>query len=121
MLDVIGAGAAATSEQTWHQIWLNSRECKDVQRALDNIHSEGRSRPTVGLTLHTEFATPLMTQIGELLQRNAQAYWRNPTYLMAKLISNIVGGLFIGFTFFKSKDTQQETQNMMFVRIFRRI
>ena len=117
VLDVIGAGVTAKSEQDWHQIWLNSREYKDVQHAIDHIHLEGRGRPEVGLAFHAEFATPWMTQTKELLQRNAQAYWRNPTYLMSKLILNIVGGLFIGFTFFKSKDTQQGTQNKLFVRI----
>jgi ATP-binding cassette subfamily G (WHITE) protein 2 (SNQ2) len=33
---------------------------------------------------------------------------------MAKLVLNIVGGLFIGFTFWKSKDTLQGTQNKLF-------
>ena len=35
-------------------------------------------------------------------------------YLMAKLILNIVGGLFIGFTFFKAKHSIQGTQNKLF-------
>ena len=118
MLDVIGAGATTTSEQNWHQIWLNSPESKDVQLALSNIHSEGRNRPAVGLTFRTEFATSWLTQTKELLKRNAEAYWRNPSYLMAKLILNMFGGLFIGFTFFKAKDSQQGTQNKLFVRIF---
>jgi ATP-binding cassette subfamily G (WHITE) protein 2 (SNQ2) len=91
MLDVIGAGATATSEQNRHQIWLNPRESKDVQRAVDNIHSEGRGRPAVGQTFRTEFATSWITQTKELLQRNAQAYWRNQTYLMAKLIISSEG------------------------------
>ena len=117
MLDVIGAGATATSEQNWHQIWLNSQECNNVRLALDNIHSEGRGRPAVGLTFHTEFATSWITQTGELLQRSARAYWRNPSYLVAKLFLSVFGGLFIGFTFFKAKDSQQGTQNKLFVRI----
>ncbi|KAJ3529193.1 hypothetical protein NM688_g7886 [Phlebia brevispora] len=33
---------------------------------------------------------------------------------MAKIALNIVAGLFIGFTFFKAKDTQQGTQNKLF-------
>ena len=33
---------------------------------------------------------------------------------MAKLILQIVGGLFIGFTFFQAKNTQQGTQNKLF-------
>ena len=120
MLDGIGAGATATSEQNWNQIWLNAPECQDVQHVLNNIHSEGRRRPGVGQTFHTEFPTSWMTQAKELLQRNAQAYWRNPTYLMAKLLLNIVAGLIMGFTFFKSKNTQQGTENKLFVRILPR-
>ena len=34
---------------------------------------------------------------------------------MAKLALNAVGGLFIGFTFFKADDSQQGTQNKLFV------
>jgi len=33
---------------------------------------------------------------------------------MAKLVLNAVGGLFVGFTFFDSKDSQQGTQNKLF-------
>jgi ATP-binding cassette, subfamily G (WHITE), member 2, SNQ2 len=32
------------------------------------------------------------------------------TYIMAKLMLNIIGGLFIGFTFFKAKNTIQGTR-----------
>jgi len=37
-----------------------------------------------------------------------------PVYLMAKLVLNIGAGLFIGFTFFKSNNSQQGTQNQLF-------
>lgn len=36
---------------------------------------------------------------------------------MAKIALNIVAGLFIGFTFFKAKDTLQGTQDKLFVRL----
>lgn len=116
MLDVIGAGATATSEQNWYDIWRASPESKRLQQEIESIHSEGRSRPAVEATFHSEFATSWLYQTGQLLKRDAEAHWRDPTYLMAKLVLNIVGGLFIGFTFFKSKDTQQGTQNKLFVR-----
>ncbi|KAG6897004.1 hypothetical protein C0992_004715 [Termitomyces sp. T32_za158] len=118
MLDVIGAGATASSELDWHNIWLKSEESKRVQMEVDDIHAEGRSRPPVQATLHHEFATNWFTQVALLFKRNAQAYWRDPTYLMAKLVLNIIGGLFIGFTFWRSKDTQQGTQNKLFVSSF---
>ena len=49
--------------------------------------------------------------------RNLAHYWRSPTYLMAKMMLNIVGGLFVGFTFFKRDNSLDGTQNKIFVRI----
>lgn len=117
MLDVIGAGATATSEQDWHQIWSASKTAAELQRDLDNIHSEGRNRPPVEAIIHSQFVTPWLYQTGQLLKRDAEAHWRDPNYLIAKLALNIFGGLFTGFTFFHSQDSQQGTQNKLFVRI----
>ena len=116
MLNVIGAGATATSAENWHEIWNTSKNALQLQRELYNIHSEGRNRPPVETTFHSEFATPWVYQAIQLFKRDAAAHWRDPTYLVAKLGLNVVAGLFIGFTFFKSKDSQQGTQNKLFVR-----
>jgi ATP-binding cassette subfamily G (WHITE) protein 2 (SNQ2) len=116
MLDVIGAGATATSQQNWHEVWCDSKLAMEVQRELDIIHSNGRDRPPVAATFNSEFATSWLYQAAQLLKRDAEAHWRDPTYLLAKLILNAVAGLFIGFTFFQSKDSQQGTQNKLFVR-----
>jgi ATP-binding cassette subfamily G (WHITE) protein 2 (SNQ2) len=115
MLDVIGAGATATSEQDWHQIWTDSKKAAELQWELDNIHSEGRNRPPVEAVVHSEFITPWLYQAVHLLKRDAEAHWRDPNYLIAKIVLNAFGGLFIGFTFFHSKDSQQGTQNKLFV------
>ncbi|PPQ74645.1 hypothetical protein CVT26_005690 [Gymnopilus dilepis] len=114
MLDVIGAGATAVSDQDWYEIWKAAPESKQLQDEIEEIHKEGRSRPPVAATFQSEFATSWGYQVCLLLKRQAQSYWRDPTYLMAKLFLNAIGGLFIGFTFFKSKDTQQGTQNKLF-------
>ncbi|GLB42433.1 putative ABC transporter superfamily, ABCG family. PDR (TC 3.A.1.205) subfamily protein [Lyophyllum shimeji] len=114
MLDVIGAGATATSDRDWHGIWKNSSEAEKTQRDLETIHVEGRRRPPVKATFRTQFATPWYHQLKELVFRGFRAYWRDPTYIMAKTVLNIFAGLFIGFTFFKSKNTQQGTQNQLF-------
>lgn len=116
MLDVIGAGATATSVQNWYDIWLAAPESKQLQQELDTIHNDGINRPAVTAELHSEFATSWPYQMWELFKRDAQAHWRDPSYIIAKLMLNAIGGLFIGFTFFKSKDTQQGTQNKLFVR-----
>jgi ATP-binding cassette subfamily G (WHITE) protein 2 (SNQ2) len=116
MLDVIGAGATASSEQDWHHIWNVSTKATELDLELDRTHTEGRNRPPVEAISHSEFVTPWLYQAVQLFQRDAEAHWRNPTYLMAKIALNVFGGLFIGFTFFQSKDTQQGTQNKLFVR-----
>ncbi|KZV90437.1 pleiotropic drug resistance ABC transporter [Exidia glandulosa HHB12029] len=114
MLDVIGAGATAAATQDWHSVWHQSPERQAVQEEIEHVHSEGRSRGAVEATFRSEFATGWFYQVKELLNRLAVSYWRNPTYIMAKFVLSIFGGLFIGFTFFHSKDTQQGTQNKLF-------
>lgn len=115
MLEVIGAGATASSAINWYETWKNSKEATQTQSEIENIHSEGRKKPPVQATRKSEFATSWTHQAILLTQRAFSAYWRDPTYLIAKLVLNIVSGLFIGFTFFKSKDTMQGTQNKLFV------
>ena len=115
MLEVLGAGATAVSKQDWHEVWLNTQECKQLHADLEYIHTEGRKQPAVGQTLHGAYATPWLFQTENLLRRQYASYWRDPTYLMSKLVLNIVGGLFIGFTFFKSGSSIQANQDKLFV------
>lgn len=115
MLDVIGAGATASSSIDWYNVWRNSKESTQTQLEIEDIHSEGRQKPPVQATRKSEFASSWVYQAVTLTQRAFSSYWRDPTYLIAKLILNIFAGLFIGFTFFKSKDTMQGTQNKLFV------
>ncbi|KAH9474468.1 Brefeldin A resistance protein [Psilocybe cubensis] len=114
MLDVIGAGATAVSDRDWHDVWLHSAESEVAKKDIENIHEEGRKHPPVDETLKTQFASPWFYQTRMLLLRQHLAYWRDPTYLMSKLSLNIIGGLFIGFTFFKAKDSIQGSQNKLF-------
>ncbi|KAG1859914.1 ABC-2 type transporter-domain-containing protein [Suillus tomentosus] len=114
MLDVIGAGATANTSVDWHNVWRLSPEAAALEDELGRIHTEGRSRPVVQTELRTQFATSWKHQTIALTQRNFQAYWRNPTYLMGKLVLNIAGGLLIGFTFYNTKDSLQGTQNKLF-------
>ena len=118
MLTAISAGATSTSTTDWHEIWKQSPEAQQLQEELDQIHTEGRSRPPVEAALHKEFATSWLQQTPMLLKRDCLAHWRNPTFLMSKIALNIAAGLFIGFTFFKSKDTLQGTQNKLFVSTY---
>ncbi|KAF7798180.1 hypothetical protein EIP86_009397 [Pleurotus ostreatoroseus] len=114
ILQAIGAGATATTDRDWHQIWKDSDEFQGAQREIEAIHEEGRKRPPVQTKLQSEYATSWWYQVVTLFQRDCQAHWRDPTFVMAKLVMCIFAGLFIGFTFFKAKDTMQGTQNKLF-------
>ena len=47
MLEVIGAGATATSDVDWYSRWKNSHESQDTDKAIERIHEEGLNRPAV--------------------------------------------------------------------------
>jgi ATP-binding cassette subfamily G (WHITE) protein 2 (SNQ2) len=92
MLDVIGAGATASSETNWHDVWQRSSEAAELQREVDKIRHDGFNSPPVVTTRRSEFAAPWSFQVVELIKRSAQRHWRDPTYLLAKLMLNIGGG-----------------------------
>lgn len=119
ILDVIGAGATATTKVDWHQMWVNSPESALVDNEIDSIVGQGT--PAVSAAIGSGFATPWVYQVWALLVRNTTHYWRSPTYLMAKMMLNIVGGLLIGFTFFQRNDSLEGTQNKLFVRMHRHV
>ena len=102
---------------TWYRTSDIMSELKAVNVEIDKIHEEGRKIPPIAAQHNSTYATSWIYQVTVLLHRAFTAYWRNPTYLMAKLALNIAAGLFIGFTFFKAKDTLQGTQNKIFVSL----
>ncbi|KAF8841352.1 pleiotropic drug resistance ABC transporter [Paxillus ammoniavirescens] len=116
MLDVIGAGATAVSSTDWHQVWKSSPEASELDLEIERIHVEGRARPPLasGSAIHSEFATSWITQFFALTKRGFESYWRNPTYILAKLILSVAGGLLVGLTFFHSQNTLLGTQNKLF-------
>jgi hypothetical protein len=114
MLEVIGAGATAVSTVDWHDVWKVSPEAAAVTREIHQIHDEGRKRSAVATKRHTEYSTSWIHQTRVVTQRSVNAMWRNPIYVNSKLILNIVAGLFIGCTFWKSPNTMQGVQNKLF-------
>ncbi|KAG7087521.1 hypothetical protein E1B28_013480 [Marasmius oreades] len=117
MLDVIGAGVGHDKIDTgndWHQIWVTSPESKRLDQELDGILENGRKNSDVDARQRGEFASSWYTQMTTLLKRDFQRHWRDPMYMMNKLMLNIIGGVFMGFTFFQAKDTLQGTQDKVF-------
>ncbi|KAJ3537090.1 hypothetical protein NMY22_g5742 [Coprinellus aureogranulatus] len=114
MLDVIGAGATAKSTQDWHMTWRNSSEAAALQQEIDSIHARGRSMQRVTTETRAECSVSWLFQVKELFLRQNLAYWRNPSYLIGKLMLSIAAGLLIGFSYFKMDNSQQGMQNKMF-------
>ena len=118
MLDVIGAGATATCTTDWHQIWKASPEAARLDLGIDGIHQDGQSRPVASTGTHSEFASSWMKQLALLTRRGYVCTWRNPVYIYAKLSVCVAAGLLIGFTFFRTTNSLQGSQDKLFVRAF---
>ena len=114
MLDVIGAGATATSDIDWHAAWNNAPESAALEQELVKLHQEGRSKGATTEKIHSEYATGLWNQFSALMGRAFRHYARNPVYITGKIVLNVASGLFIGFTFYKADNSIQGSQNKLF-------
>ena len=113
MLDIIGAGASGKSTIDWVQTWNDSPQRKELYAELDRICQQGSAVQPRDES-NTEFAMPLYSQFYYVTLRVFQQYYRQPEYVLAKFVLGIVSGLFIGFSFWKSNDSQQGFQNVLF-------
>ncbi|KAH9841151.1 pleiotropic drug resistance ABC transporter [Rhodofomes roseus] len=114
ILDVVGAGATASSKTDWHTIWKTSPKSQDLLQDLDMIRMSNVDRPASGEAEPPKYASSWTYQLATLLQRDARTLWRDPTYLIAKMAVNVFCALVIGFTYWKSASTIQGTQNKLF-------
>lgn len=116
MFEVIGEGSQASSSSIdWVQVWQQSPQYDEVLNQLNHISSNSS-----GMTIPAkrsdglELAAPFSSQVYEVVKRDFQQYFREPDYIKAKLSLGIFSGLFIGFSFWKSNNSQQGFQNTLF-------
>ncbi|OQV10719.1 hypothetical protein CLAIMM_14681 isoform 3 [Cladophialophora immunda] len=119
MLEVIGAAPGSHTEIDWVDTWRLSPEYREVHAELSQMKAERcqLARATsnrADRASYREFAAPFYEQLYEVLKRVFEQYWRTPSYIYSKLSLCIASGLFIGFSFFNAKITQQGLQNQMF-------
>ncbi|OAA59699.1 ABC-2 type transporter [Niveomyces insectorum RCEF 264] len=119
MLETIGAAPGSTTDIDWFKTWRESPEYRAVQRELEAMKAEKRHLPPVVTTSkdsegYGEFAAPFAVQLRENLFRVFQQYWRTPTYIYAKAALCTLIPLFIGFIFFRAKNSIQGLQSQMF-------
>lgn len=116
MLEIIGAGASGRATKDWPGVWNDSQQARDIQTTIAKIHQERTSTPNTGddNAQKGEYAMPFPNQLWHVTHRVFQQYWREPSYVWAKLILATASSLFIGFTFFKPDSNLQGFQDVLF-------
>jgi len=118
ILDVIGAGATATTDKDWHQLFLESELYTQLRQDLTQLNQR-KAQPSDAqnnLQANREYAQPFMVQVVEVTKRAFISYWRNPLYLITKMILNVVSGLVVGSSFWAQGKEQSyiALQNRLF-------
>jgi len=95
---------------------VSSPEASELDFEIERIHMQGRACPLLesGSGIHPEFTTSWMNQFSVLTKRGFESYWRNPTYILGKLVLNIAAGLLNALMFFHTENTLLGTQNKLF-------
>lgn len=115
MLEVVGDGAhEQASSIDWVEVWNKSPELQRLLDELEDIHSSASQALPLAAHESDEFAMPVTAQFYHVIKRDFQQYYRQPSYIMAKFALGIVCGLFIGFSFWMSDNSQQGFQNTLF-------
>lgn len=116
MLDVIGAGATATTDIDWAAVWRQSPEAKEATQELEDHIAQSHKRPPVVADHLSEYSASWLYQVKLLYIREIQRHWRDPVLISSKMFLNVAGGLFVGLTFLRTKHNIIGTQNLLFVR-----
>ncbi|OOF95383.1 hypothetical protein ASPCADRAFT_207854 [Aspergillus carbonarius ITEM 5010] len=118
MLEVIGAAPGSHSDIDWPAAWRDSAERQGVLDHLAELKSTLSQKPVEASKSDPgelkEFAAPFTVQLWECLVRVFSQYWRTPVYIYSKAALCILTSLYIGFSFFKAKNSAQGLQNQMF-------
>ena len=117
ILDVIGAGATASVTNDWFAAWQNSKEYQDVSAEIDHLVQQGltiKDEESDNTDLDSTYATSYQYQLYQVLNRTFIQLYRSLPYIMPKFMLTLLGGLIIGFSFWKVKHTVIGMQNVMF-------
>ena len=103
------------SEIDWNEEWRTSDNAKYLKDEFSTIKTiRGKSIEESEPETQHEFAASVTTQTIELTKRLMRQYWREPSYLYAKLFTSVVIGIFNGFTFWQLGYSLVDMQNRMF-------
>jgi ATP-binding cassette, subfamily G (WHITE), member 2, SNQ2 len=98
----------------WNQEWLESEEHAAMMKEIQQLKSERSKETPKSSESQHEFAAPVFLQTSELMKRTFRSYWRDPSYLYAKLFVSVVIGIFNGFTFYNLDNSVASLQSRFF-------
>ncbi|GMM34880.1 ATP-binding cassette transporter [Saccharomycopsis crataegensis] len=115
ILEAIGAGATASVKEDWGDIWRSSPEFSSTTSEIaELIKTSSANHTEEDPEMKKTFITPYHYQLRLVVGRVATQFWRDPTYLMAKMMLMMFAGLFIGFTYWDAGHSVIGMQNLMF-------
>jgi ATP-binding cassette subfamily G (WHITE) protein 2 (SNQ2) len=116
VLDVIGAGATASVDQDWFEVWQNSHAYSIVLKEIDDLLEKSSKiiDNSDDSSLETKFATGYFYQLYQVLNRTFIQFYRSLPYIMPKFMLTLVAGLVVGFSFWDAKESVIGMQNIMF-------
>ncbi|KAF2710440.1 ABC transporter-like protein [Pleomassaria siparia CBS 279.74] len=100
----------------WNEEWKKSSANKDMLAEIERIKSD-RSKTVSEADDREEtyeYAAPMWLQTTMVTRRLFTQYWRDPSYLYAKLFTAVIVGIFNGFTFYMLGNSIGDMQNRMF-------
>lgn len=109
-LDVVGKKPAGGVD--WPDIWNSSEEKQHLSSRLERIPS--RANANNSSKVEKTYAMPFYVQLSTVLNRTWLFYWRDPDYIMSKLIMSGGNALLNGLTYLNSSNSQQGLYNMVF-------
>ncbi|WFD34806.1 hypothetical protein MCUN1_001650 [Malassezia cuniculi] len=117
ILEAIGAGATATTDKDWPQLFKDSPMAVELDNTLKEImarRSNGYVENSTGND--REYAQSVGAQTIVTVKRLFLAYWRNPQYLVGKLALNFIAGAMSGSGFWDQgrKQSNVALQNKIF-------
>ncbi|RMZ87063.1 hypothetical protein DV736_g5713, partial [Chaetothyriales sp. CBS 134916] len=101
--------------KNWDREWVNSGQNAAMPAEIQRLKSSrlAKATPKHHSDQH-EYGAPILLQTYMVTKRTFTAYWRDPSYLYAKLFVSVIIGIFNGFTFFKIDNSLSSLQSRLF-------